>query len=305
MDFLTESQKRHLILPKMENITFEELEDFANDPLDVGDTMNYIARRSSMKEPHLYLSNDPLFCVQPVVFLIYSIDEITQSQFNYDVEGLNFIFSSEIIPMFPFDKHYRPYSYHKLEQIKQTGQYYDTIDCIHRALNKEYNYVFFDISLIAEPIPDWFNDELVLHSHGVLFDFHDHDDIKGYLIESAISNTNWKQFEYTLYKSIKNEMKLKYGLDVTIIGYDIDQCPPINIQGDYSTCGVWAYYLFLLTIYNDGNRTIVFNELSKMTQKERNLLLLMFIYSMYKLGHKKPMKYDNFEPIVDFIASIF
>jgi hypothetical protein len=78
----------------------------------------------------------------------------------------------------------------------------------------------------------------------------------------------------------------------------MDSCPRINIQGNIGTCALWSLFIFYAFVLYP-NRKDIFETLRGMTPNERNLLLIIFIYTIYSIATvdiKKTIRLSQIKP---------
>ena len=104
-------------------------------------------------------------------------------------------------------------------------------------------------------------------------------------METSIEDTKidkWYILENIILESIKQDIEVNLGLKCKIITFDMDQCPQINIQGHMRTCALWSLFIFYIYVLYP-NRKAIFTTLKNMSSNDRNIVLMMFIYSIYRL----------------------
>ena len=160
--------------------------------------------------------------------------------------------------------------------------------------NKNIKYVRIHLLFLVAPevtrfisIPQGY--EFAVHSSQVILNVQDN---KAYILESSIhdDSISWQKFEKI--KDVSVEVFLKNYVDQNIIveQMNFEECPIVKIQGQTGLCTVWSLYLFILSILNPSiDRSIIYEIFSQYTQQQRDVLIMMFMYWIFK--------YDKYEGI--------
>lgn len=125
--------------------------------------------------------------------------------------------------------------------------------------------------------------EVFVHSSQVIVNLKSKDP---FMLESSILDTDSRQ-ELENIKEESVEVFLQHYLDerITVSRLNLNVCQSVNLQGKSGLCQSWSLYLFLLYLKNPTlNRDRIYNIFGQYTQKERNIVILQFIYYIYSLN---------------------
>lgn len=134
------------------------------------------------------------------------------------------------------------------------------------------------------------------HSSQLILDIHDN---KAYILESSINDDGdiaeaSQQLEHIKDISIQTFLKEYINENIIVEELNLTLCPTVDIQGYTDLCGTWSLYLFVLTILNSGiDRYIIYEIFSQYKQHERDVLIMMFMYWIFKHDKYKGIELKN------------
>lgn len=175
--------------------------------------------------------------------------------------------------------------------------------CIDNSLKKGVNYVNYEVSFIIDDIPPieyLVKGNATLHRSSVILDFRNYsktNTVDVYYMETSVKERSyaWVKFEEIVMEAIKQDIEVNLGYKTNIISFEMDSCPRINIQGDTGNCAIWSLFLFYAYVLYP-NRKALFEQLRSMSNTDRDLLLVIFIFSLFRiypvlesLGQKHPV----------------
>lgn len=170
---------------------------------------------------------------------------------------------------------------------------------LQQCIENGSRYVFIQIRMINHDTPEIRklvkikSDGSSLHSSSIFIDL---EKKNAFHLESSISQSSIAhKFERIQNTSLLAFLRKYVDPELKLIEMDMDSCPRVKIQGNSGFCAVWTCYLFLLQMLNsDMTRGDIFTILAGYSQDERNIMLLNFIYYVYKLDlgyNTKNLKY--------------
>jgi hypothetical protein len=238
------------------------------------------------------LKQNNSICMTPRWFYVYSKKDAKKFNSTYEFDNnLDFVLLTNV-PKNDKDVENRPIMSKQRQSLyTKSVDYLKTArDCVTRAIKDKISYIFYEVSFILEDIPirTILTPGNQLHRSSVILNFKNYKEtgiVDVYYMETSIEDTQidqWYILENIILESIKQDIEVNLGLKCNIITFDMDQCPQINIQGDIGTCALWSLFIFYIYVLYP-NRKEIFTTLKNMSSNDRNILLMMFIYSIYRL----------------------
>jgi hypothetical protein len=134
---------------------------------------------------------------------------------------------------------------------------------------------------------------IIGHSAQLILDVHNN---KAYILESSVNDNDLGSQQLETIKDISIEVFLKHYIDknIKVEELDLSSCPVVKLQGNTGLCCTWSLYLFILTLLNPGvDRYIIYKIFSQYTQKERDIVIMMFMYWIFKYDKYKDINLKN------------
>ena len=252
--------------------------------------LDYIIDRLNKK----VIKSREALCLTPRFFFTYAKNEAQTFNTKYKFSNIPFVLLTDIPSAnnkisFP-DKRgvltgLRRRIYYNLSKVKKE----QSKKCIEDTIKNGNNFVYYETNFIIENIPPmvYILGDVTYHRAGVILDFRNYKRTKVvdvYYMESSITEgvPMWILVEDIILESIKQDIEVNLGLRVNIITFDMESCPRIGIQGNIGTCALWSLFLFYAYVLTP-NRKAIFEQLKSMSNTSRDILLALFVFSLYKL----------------------
>jgi serine/threonine protein kinase len=237
------------------------------------------------------LGNNHSTCAALTWFFTYDLETIKTFHEPTEIEtSLKFGFLNKIVDpskLNDFDPENRPVLYNNIDIMPKYLEKIsiNNFDCINNAKAGKIKYIYNTCNFVIENIPSVkdsklfsMKDNKIMHRNIIVIKFLSSTNVELYYLESAMKdNLKWVKLEQCILDSVKFNLQDKYNLNVKIITFEMDSCPRFDIQEDGPTCNLWSFFLYFIYMLN-SNRKIIFETLKQMTIKERNKLLLYFLY---------------------------
>ena len=130
------------------------------------------------------------------------------------------------------------------------------------------------------------NEPIVAHSSQLILNTIEN---KAYILESSINDHELSQRLENI-KDISTQTFLREYInkDIVLEQIDLTVCPPVKLQGETSLCATWSLYLFILVLLNpELKRNTIYKIFSEYTQHQRDVLIMMFMYWIFKFEKYK------------------
>jgi hypothetical protein len=259
----TRSDNIHNIIGLIRHITSKP--DFMNNFLSLLNIEHSICLGSSL----LY-SVDEKELTELVVKFPY-LNRLLISLQNHSEAGINFRFSADIDPDYN-----KKLNFYSLMQSKE-----EYLEIINRCIQEKYQIIRLHVAFIIFKSPASYRITIpgnyLAHASQIIIDLISK---RAFVLESSINTVPSGVYLESL-KDESLEVFLQQYIDpeLQVEPINFETCPAIKLQGKSGLCAVWSVYLFLLYILNpDLTRSQIYNIFNEYTQKERDLVILQFLY---------------------------